>query len=548
MNASLFHKLGFALLLTLVSHSGAAPLGPREEAPLWRYTVKPGDTLISIAERYFIRADQWPRVRQANGIDNPLRMLPGTVLRIPVALLRQAPGQAELQAISGVVRWRSRTGAWQDASEGLRLIAGSSVETQEDSSALLVLADGSRIVMAPASVITLDTLSQYAGGLMADSRLRLQRGQTDIIANPEQRGNQNLKILTPSAQTVVRGTHFRLGADAAVTRVETIGGLVSVDGAGKSVSVAPGRGTVAKVGQPPLKPVALLEAADVSGLPGRFERLPLRFSMPILAGAKAWQGQIAPDKSFERILLDKSAQGEAMTFADLPNGDYVLRLRAVDANGLRGLDALHPFTVFARPFPPGLNAPGDGATIRVARPRFAWGNVLDVARYRVQVSLTPDFSRPLHDEMLDREAWQVPEELTAGKLQWRVASIVADGQQGPWSAAATFAYKPGPGATDLGRAALRIEGDRLSLMLPLPGDGLSYEAILSSEPQLEPVLASARSDDGALDLPRPEVGSYYLGVRLVDRGDNTPGPTTTQKIDLPPSPGWLLLLVLPWVF
>jgi hypothetical protein len=539
-------KLVLAVLLTAASYAGAAPLDPRDATPFWRYTVKPGDTLINIAERYFIRADQWPKVQRANGIDNPLRMLPGTALRIPVGMLRQAPGQAVLEAVSGLVHWRVGAGDWLEASNGLRLVAGSALETQDNSSALLVLADGSRIVVSPNSRLTLDTLSLYAGGLMADTRMRLQRGETNIIANPEQRGNQNLKIQTPSAQAVVRGTHFRLGADDDVTRVETIGGLVSVDGAGKSVSVPPGRGTVAKAGQPPLKPVALLGAADVSGLAARFERLPLRFSMPVLAGAKTWQGQIAPDTSFERVLLDKSAQGETLSFADLPNGDYVLRLRAVDANGLRGLDALHPFTVFARPFPPGLNAPGDAATIRAARPQFAWGNVLDIARYRVQVSRTPDFSSPLRDESLDREAWQVPADLPAGKLHWRAASIAADGQQGPWSVAATFTYKPGPGAADLGRVALQIDEEKLRLKLPPPGEGLFYEAILSSEKQMEPVLARARSDDGALDLPRPDAGTYYLGVRLVDRGDSTPGPLATQKLEIPPSPGWLLLLLLPW--
>ena len=29
-----------------------------DEAPAWRYTVKPGDNLINIATRYFSRADQ----------------------------------------------------------------------------------------------------------------------------------------------------------------------------------------------------------------------------------------------------------------------------------------------------------------------------------------------------------------------------------------------------------------------------------------------------------------------------------------------------------
>ena len=59
-----------------------------------------------------------------------------------------------------------------------------------------------------------------------------------------------------------------------------------------------------------------------------------------------------------------------------------------------------------------------------------------------------------------------------------------------------------------------------------------------------PALARIRSDDGMLELPRPDAGTYYLGVRLVDRSDNTPGPMSIQKIEIPPSRLWLLLLLL----
>ena len=534
-----------ALVLLLVLCS-AAPAA--DDLPIWRYTVKPGDNLISIAERYFIRADQWPKVQQANRIADPHRMLPGTVLRIPADMLRVAPGQAVLNAVSGNVRWRVGETGWQTAANGVSLVAGASLETGDNSSALLILSDGSRIVVTPNSQITLDTLSLYAGGLMADTRMRLQSGQAEIIANPEQRSNQNLKIQTPSAQAVVRGTHFRVGAADELTREETIGGLVGVSASGTSVNVPKGLGTVARAGEPPMQPVPLLPAADVSGLPTRFEHLPMRFPLPPLAGVKEWQGQVAADKTFERILLSKSASGPALSFADLPNGDYLLRLRAIDVHGLQGFDALHPFTVFARPFPPGLNVPGDAATIRTAKTQFAWGNVVDVARYHLQVSTTPDFERPLYDETLDRDTWQAPQELPAGKLFWRAASITADGQHGPWSIAAAFTYKPGPGAVDLGRAALQIESDKLVLRLASPPEGLLYEAILSSEKELKPMLAQARSNDGALELPRPDSGSYYLGVRLVDPSDDTPGPASVQKIEIPPSRLWLLLLLLPLAF
>lgn len=516
-----------------------------DEAPLWRYTVKPGDNLINISARYFARADQWPKVQKANNIADPHRILPGTVLQIPVSLLRRTPGEARLAEVSGTVRWRKADTDWQGASRGQSLDSGTSLETLDDASALLVLADGSRILLAPNSRLVLDTLSVYAGGLMADTRMRLQSGQTSVEANPDKRANQHLRIETPSAQAVVRGTQYRLGADDSVTREETLEGLVGVSGAGQGVRVPAGSGTIARAGEGPITPVPLLAAPDVSGLPTRFEHLPMRFPLPAMPGASSWQGEVAPDRSFDRVLLAKAASGDTLTLADLPNGDYVLRLRAVDGNGLQGFDAQHRFTVFARPFPPGLNAPGDGATIRDARSRFAWTSVLDIERYHLQVSRTADFTELLYDETLVGEAWQAPDDLPPGPLYWRAASIEGDGQQGPWSVPAAFTYKPGPGAVDLGRSAVQIESDTLALKLPAPPEGLGYEAVLAADKSLETRLAEASADDSTLALARPGIGTYYLGIRLIDRSDNMPGPFAVQKIEIPPSKLWLLLLLVP---
>lgn len=517
------------------------------ENPAWQYTVRPGDTLIDIAVRFLSQPRQWPAIKKSNRIADEHRLSPGTALRIPVKMLRREPAQATLEAMNGTVRWRAEAAAWQDASAGQKLGSGSELETAENASALLRLADGSSLALAPGSRVLLDTLSLYAKGLMADTRVRLQRGQTEISANPEKRGNQHLQILTPSAQAVVRGTHFRVGfeADTDTTREETLEGVVGVSAAGKSVAVAQAQGTLARAGEPPSRPVALLKAADLSGLPARFEQLPLRFPLPALAEARSWVGQIAPDEHFNRILLSKTASGPALVFSDLPNGDYVLRLRAVDGNGLQGLDAQHRFTVFARPFPPGLNAPGDGATVRAARPSFAWSTALGVERYHLQIASQPDFASPLHDVTLDRSTWLPATDLPAGKLYWRAASIEADNLQGPWSMPAAFTYRPGPGPADLGRSALQIESASIRLKLPPAPAGLTYEATISADAQLQPLLSRAQAADGTLELPRPDSGTYYLGVRLVDKSDDTPGPTAIQRIEVPPSRLWLLLLLLP---
>jgi len=534
------------LAVLALSFWPAAAAELRDQAPVWRYTVRPGDTLISIGERYLVNPRQWPTVQRDNEVEDPYRLLPGTVLRIPAAMLRRAPAAATIESSSGRVRWRAAGGReWQEAASGQVLPVGSSVETLDDSSALLRLADGSGILLSAGSQLVLDALSVYAGGLMVDSRLRLQSGQGEIRANPARAVNHNLRIQTPSAQVVVRGTRFRVGVDSETTREETLAGVVAVNSGRGSVRVTPGRGTIVRPGQAPLQPVRLLPAPAVAGLPDRFEHLPLRFPLPQMAGAQAWLGEIASDAAFDRLLLSRSGSGAALSFADLANGSYVLRLRAIDERGLQGLDALHRFVVFARPFAPVLNRPGDAATIRSARPTFSWTEVVGSSRYRVQVAAAADFADPLHDDATEQGRWEPPVDLPVGSLHWRAASIDANGEQGPWSVVATVSYTPGLVEVDVGRAAVELRSESLRLNLPPPPDGLVYEAILSAAADLGSPLAEAQSDDGSLDLPRPDAGTWYLGVRLVDRRENMPGPLAIRKLEVPPGRLWLLLLLLP---
>ncbi len=543
MNAMALKKWLLIVLLAATLPPAAAERNPG--MPAWRYTVRPGDTLINIAERYLVDVGDWPAIQKDNQVDDPYRLLPGTVLRIPAALLRRAPAEVTIEASSGGVRRRLGGGDWQEAASGQRLAAGSALETLDDGNATLRLADGSKLLLAPNSHLAFDALGVFAGGLMVDTRLRLQRGHGDISTNPARRANQRLQIQTPSAQVVVRGTQFRVSVDDVTTREGTLAGLVAVSGAGRTVQVAQGQGTITRPGEAPSAPVVLLAAPAVSALPTRFEHLPLRLPLPRLPGAEAWHAKIAAAQSPDRILLSKTARGDALTFADLPNGDYLLRLRAVHVNGLHGLDALHAFVVFARPFPPGLNHPGDAATIRSARPTFAWSSVLDVSQYRLQVADEPDFARPLQAATSTENGWQAPADLPAGRLYWRAASIDPAGQQGPWSAVSAFTYKPGPGPVDLGRAAIEMESEVLTLNLPSPPDGLVYEAILSPLAELQPVLAQAQASAGRLQLARPDGGTYYLAIRLLDPVDQTPGPLAVQRLEVPYSRLWLLLLLVP---
>lgn len=542
-------KAGWLLLgLVLAVAAVAAPRDSDAALSVWRYTVRPGDTLIALAERYLNASAHWQVVQEFNQVDDPYRLRPGTVLRIPVALLRRVPASATLEVSNGAVRWRHGGGEWQPATRGQRLLAGSTLQTLDEASALVRLADGSTLLLSPNSQLDFASLISDAGGVKSDSRLYLRHGQSEVSANPARRDQQRLHLQTPSAQAVVRGTFFRLRVDHLVTGEETLRGLVHVQAAGGGVSVGRGRGTIVRSGARPLPPVPLLPAADVTSLPTRFEHLPLRFPLPSLRGADGWFGEVVPEAAIDRILASKAARGGALTFADLPNGDYRLRLRAVDVHGLHGNDAFHRFTVFARPFPPALNAPGDDGTIRNPRPRYDWSDVQGSAGYRLQVARDAEFTRLLCDEKTSAPSWQAFDDLTPGRAYWRVASIDSGGAQGPWAIAAGFTYKPGPGPVDLGRSAIEVTLTAIRLRLPAPPAGLFYEVLLSPSPTLDQGVFNGQSDDGTLDLPSPDGGTYFLGVRLRDRSDGTPGPLVVQKIDVPYSPLWLLLLLLPLVW
>ncbi|HMX23629.1 MAG TPA: LysM domain-containing protein, partial [Accumulibacter sp.] len=77
-----------------------------DQGAVWLYTVRRGDTLITVAARYLAQVERWPEVQRTNQITDPTRLIPGTILRIPAAMLRRQPAEVTVEASSGQVRWR----------------------------------------------------------------------------------------------------------------------------------------------------------------------------------------------------------------------------------------------------------------------------------------------------------------------------------------------------------------------------------------------------------------------------------------------------------
>ncbi len=535
-------QLGLLVLLLVAMPVLAAPDVPADSTPEWRYTLRPGDTLIGVSLRYLARPADWPRVQRLNRISDPYRLIPGSTLRIPLAWLRHTPAPATVVAATGQVRVTLPNTAERALQAGDLLLAGTELSTATNSSATLRFADGSVLVIQPGSHLTLDTVSVYAGGGMADTRLRLQQGRVEVSANPRRTPGSRLQVITPSAVAAVRGTHFRVAADVAVTREETLEGRVGLAAAGQHVVVADGQGSLAEAGKPPSPPVALLTAPDVSALPSRVDTLPMRFTLPALPGAMSWLGQIAPDAQFEQLLLEKTSTAPQLSFADLPDGHYVLRVRAADVRGLQGHDAQHAFELDARPFAPLLSAPG--ARVRTATPELQWSAVVGASAYQIQMARDAALTDTVLNARTSDTRITPSTALNPGTYYWHVASVDAT-DQGPFSLPQRFTYDPLPGAPELNQAAPLFDKNALTLALPAPPAGLHYELELARDEQRTQIVWQGASPDGQLNASPIEPARYYLSARLVE-ADGTAGPYATRVIEAPPRSYWgLLLLLLP---
>ena len=119
-------------------------------------------------------------------------------------------------AAYGTVRWSSG-GDWQPARDGQDIAAGDAIRTGPDGSAVVTLANGTRIKLPPSTVLRFDTLSAYAGGLMADTRLRLQRGRiTNTVRRQLGSGTAKFQVTTPNATSAVRGGALASGTVSGV--------------------------------------------------------------------------------------------------------------------------------------------------------------------------------------------------------------------------------------------------------------------------------------------------------------------------------------------
>jgi hypothetical protein len=389
--------------------------------------------------------------------------------------------------------------------------------------------DGTLLRLRPGSVLQLRESQRVRGADAVRSGARLERGRVEVEAAPAPAGRPGFNIDTPQGVLGVRGTEFRVASDPELhlTRGEVLGGAVAFAGAAPGSPqerVQAGFGAVIGAAGGVTPPVPLLARPDLSALEVLQERLLVRFPLPAQAGAAAYRGQVARDASFDIVVADLSSATPELRFADLPDGDYVLRVRAIDGQGLEGRDADLRFKLKARPEAPFPSAPAPRAVLFGGRVEFAWTANEEAKTYRLQLASDPGFQDMADLAALTRSV----DALAPGTYHWRLASIRADGDRGPWGTARSFEMRPLPPAPKP-----PVVGDKAISFAWEASPGQSFNFQVARDTRFASPLIDRELSEPAIELPLPGTGVFWVRLRARDP-DGFVGPyTTPQRFDLP---------------
>jgi hypothetical protein len=523
-------------------------LSTRVIAEEWTYTIRPGDNLWNLTERHLTSMRYVTRLQQLNGIQNPYVIQPGTRIRIPVSWTQQHLHEikARIVGVHGEVTVRHKdTSERLPAELGMQLFVGDQIQSENDSFVTVEFVDKSRLRVQNNSQVRIENMEVFGDYGLIDTLVDLQDGRTENSVPPEPESGTRFRIKTPSAISSVRGTDFRVGTlnEGQSTSSEVLAGSVQVSGENRRIKVPAGFGSVTMLGAPPSKPVTLLPPPDLSETPTLYESLPLVISLKPLEKAQAYRAQIATDQNFKNLWAEFTAAQLPFRDGDVPDGDYWLRVRGIDASGIEGQDAVIAFSLNARPEPPFVTAPLPGGAVDVEEQAFHWAIQSEAAHYIVMISKDESFSDLMYfDPQVKNNHLKLSESLQPGHYFWRIASVSAEEGAGPFSDVMPFRVPyPGPALEETA-----LDETEMTFAWRAGAEGQSFHFQLAHDEAFNDLLYDQHTTATQATVPLPDSGSYYLRIKTIE-SDGFEGPWgPPQIIEIPHDiPYWLLLLLLP---
>lgn len=382
------------------------------------YVMRGGDTLADLGTRYFRRPGDYLRVQRLNRIAHDRRIPVGRIILIPAALLRSEPAEARVAGFRGTVRiaWRGPEAA---AAVGQPVGEGAVIVTGVNAFVRIRLPDGGHVSLPSNSRVRIERLRTVLLTGATDQTFSLEAGRFETRAAPVRPGG-GYEVTTPVAVAAVRGTEFRSAyfpeADAAATGV--VEGAVAVRGEGGEAVAEAGQGVVVSEGE--VRLLALLPPAELPDAQLTQLEEAVAFRPARIPGAAFYRARLATDAGMVDVFAEQDSGPDGLvSLADVPDGDYFVRLTAVSPEGLEGRAATYAF-LRARIGVGGLAASATGAG-RDRAYLFRWeGEGEGPAEFRFELRSDDPDARPLFDLAGLADARVSLTGLRPGDYSWRV--------------------------------------------------------------------------------------------------------------------------------
>ncbi len=497
------------------------------EEDTWQYTFAEGDTLWDVSHNFLKDWRLWQKLQELNGIDKDTGIRPGTEITIPVQWLDMQNAPVNIVNTSGQVKLLNESGDAVEIEADHSVSAGYALQTGEASTALLVFADGSKLLVQQDTFIRFKTTAAIGSGLVYNYEIALPKGGIENRANPQRTPGSTFLVETPASTTATKGTVYRVRVNGDTTGTEVTQGRVAVANDMGQVGVKQGFGVKTEKGKAPTKPVKLLDAPELEDDLGRFRYLPSEVAWQAVAGAKLYRVQLSLSEAFDLLTYDISTPNQTLVLPlALADGKYYMRVRGIDTTGLEGRDAYSSFVVAATPLPAAHIKNQSNARQYRDQVTLQWTEMSGAKAYVVEVLLGSDERALVHRSPTIRST-QYQFALDAlGSYQWRVTGISEQGELGPTGHLGRFSVVERPYRPE----KKQVQAASLLIEWPYVPEGKRLNVQLATDAAFENI-SYQKIDSGELtEIGVLPAGDYYLRYQVLSTLEKVSNVSPVHKV------------------
>lgn len=535
MNKTHYTTPIFILLLLLFNLSPAIATTQAETfVPLH---VHKGTNLISIARKYCKNDSDWKSIAQINNLKSPYTIYSNTTLQIPLSLLLTETISAKVAAVSGSPMLFSKDSQSKKLVKGSLVLPGDTIKTKTNEFVHLVYPNHKHTRIGPQSEMTLVYLMRLADGSLK-AEFSLKQGSLLHKLHEKLKANEHFQTRTPVAIAGVRGTEFRIKmVDEETNIVETLKGVVTLDGSNKQVLLIKGTGSKVIQGHPPTPPQDLPAQPTPPNVEAIYYTLPIVLDIPQQANTEQIRIKIAIDPKGNACISETLQKpGQEVTLPSLDDGKYYLFFTAIDSEGFEGAPTNPvPMQVHTSSKAPVLSSTNDSSQTLEQPRTIQWSATEPAKFYNIELATSPDFLTPILKQQT-KETQFTTGPLTPGTYYFRVQLVTETGFNTLYSEPFSWTVLAAPQFTSV--TSLDSNKDATKLEWLVVPDATSYSLQIAQDREFNNIVISEEQ----LSKPSYSIdefltsGKYYVRINAdINNGQRSPW-SSPKSLTIAPEP------------